>query len=77
MQISQKVCRKMKKAGIQVITEPAWVKFDCPHCKSEVEMDYDEFLSLMIEDYLGDWEGETLWCPYCYEEIEVEDVDWD
>ena len=40
-------------------------------------MDYDEFLSFMIEDYPGDWEGETLWCPYCYEEIEVDDVDWD
>lgn len=65
------------KADIQVISEPTFVKFDCPHCEAEVEMDFGDFRSFMITDYPGDWKGEKLECPHCEKEIEVDDVEWD
>ena len=65
------------KVDIQIIFAPTWVKFDCPHCGTEVEMDYDEFNNLMTADYPGDWHGEKIDCPNCEKEIEIDDIDWD
>jgi len=65
-----------KKTDIEILSGPVSVKFDCPHCEAEIEMDFDEFSSLMAESYPGDWQGNKIECPDCEEEIEIDDVDW-
>ena len=65
------------KTDIQIISAPAWVKFNCPYCDGEIEMDYDEFNNLITEDYPGDWQGEKIDCPNCKKEIEIDDIAWD
>lgn len=65
------------KTDIQIVSEPTWVKLNCPYCDEEIEMDYDEFSDLMTESYPGDWSGEKIECPYCNREIEINDVEWE
>ncbi|NFO86484.1 hypothetical protein FDC58_10520 [Clostridium botulinum] len=64
------------KADIRIISEPVWVKFDCPFCGEEIEMLYDDFNDL-IGCEVCDWEYSNFECPKCSKKIEIDDVEWD
>lgn len=64
------------KTDITIISEPTWVKFDCPFCGEEIEMLYSDFYNL-IRCEVCDWEYSKFECPECNKEIEVDDVNWD
>lgn len=61
-------------ADFTVVSVPSYVAGECPYCKEDFEIDYNDFGN---SDYLGDWKGEIIECPYCEKEIIVDDVDWD
>jgi len=63
------------KVDITIVSAPTWIKFECPHCEAEVEIDYDEFSGSMVSNYPGDWE--SIECSYCEKEIEIDDIEWD
>ena len=71
-------CRYKKvsnKVDITIITKPVEVAYKCPHCKNIIEMDYDDFESMMINE-APHWEHEEFCCDECGEDIVVEDIEW-
>lgn len=62
------------RVNIEIIREPSYVNFTCPHCDEEIEMDYDEFYDMMVSDYWGDWRYEEFCCPECGKDIEIDDI---
>ena len=71
----KKVEQVSNKVDITIITKPVEVAYKCPHCKTIIEMDYDDFESMMINE-APHWEHEEFCCDNCGEDIEVEDVEW-
>ena len=67
---------KDNRTDITIIKRPTYVAFECPHCGADIEMDYDEFESMMINE-APYWEQEEFCCPECGEDIVVNGVDWD
>ena len=65
-----------KKVDITIITKPVEVAYKCPHCKTIIEMDYEDFESMMINE-APHWEQEEFWCDECGKDIVVADVVWD
>ncbi|AGK97389.1 hypothetical protein [Clostridium pasteurianum] len=63
------------KADIIVNQRPVSIKFDCPHCDEEIEIDYQEFIDMLGEPC--DWNYSKFNCPRCEKEIEIDEVDWD
>ena len=45
---------------LTIIQAPVEVKFDCPFCECEIEIDYEEFCDDMMNYFPGDWEMETI-----------------
>lgn len=68
---------KDSKVKIIVVSAPEYVVCECPHCKEEVQIEYNEFLDAMPGEYYEDWIDEKIECPDCGGEIEVKYVDWD
>ena len=66
----------MNRTDITIIKTPTDVAFKCPHCKAYIEIDYDEFESMMINE-APYWEGEEFCCSECGEDIEINYVNWD
>ena len=56
-----------------IISKPSTVKFECPHCESDVEMPFEEV------DYKTDYwnDGALVCCPYCGHEVELDDYEYD
>lgn len=67
----------IRKAELQIISMPVEVRVTCPYCEEEMEIDFDNFMKEMYSDYPGDWRGETVECPGCKNEIEIEEISWD
>ena len=67
----------VKSTQLTIISEPVYVKMDCPYCESEIEIEYNEFSSSMYSDYWGDWEGELIYCEECEEYFKIGNVNYD
>lgn len=65
------------KSDLEIIYEPSYVKTYCPHCDSEIEVEYSEFTRSMSSDYWGDWEGELIYCEECENYFEIDNVHWE
>lgn len=62
---------------IKIVKAPIYVTFECPFCKSTIEIKYSDFTDLMINEYYGDWLEEEFECPECNENVKIEYIDWD
>lgn len=67
----------MENIGVRVVTIPVEIAFTCPYCYWENSIDFDDFTEMMVSEYPGDWEGQTLKCEDCNKELNIEDVEWD
>jgi len=65
----------MKETDITVISRPTTVKFECPYCEHENEMDYDDFCDNHGE--VCDWGCEEITCEECEKDMKMGYVDWD
>ena len=69
--------KKWLKSDLEIISEPSYVKIYCPHCDSEIEVDYNDFSRSMYSDYWGDWEGELVYCEDCNSYFEIDNVHYE
>lgn len=53
---------------------PVDVSFDCPTCEGNFVISYDEFCDGHGDP--PDWTTTTVRCPYCGQELVIEDQDW-
>ena len=49
--------QELEKVEVTVVQVPKYVRYTCPHCGEEVEVDFDDFFDDRISDYWPDWEG--------------------
>lgn len=69
--------QKLKGADITIGTIPRYVKYECPYCGEEVELDYNYFEDDMPYKYWGDWHGERVTCEECGREFKIHSVEVD
>ena len=43
--------QELEKANILIAQKPDYVKYTCPKCGEEIEIDYDDFNDDRIDDY--------------------------
>lgn len=65
-----------KETSISIIQVPTDVRFECPHCLDDIEMDYDEF-ERIVGCSVQDWNYSFFCCPECGEDIMIDSVEWD
>ena len=61
---------EIKTADYTIISAPKYIKFKCPHCKEEAEIDVKD-LDFEV------WEGGFIDCPECEKEVELRDWQYD
>ena len=64
--------QELKEVEVTVVQVPKYVKYECPHCGREVEVDYDDFNDDRMSDYWPEWEGDTVTCDECGTEFASE-----
>lgn len=69
--------QESKKTDITIEMVPKYVKYECPHCGNEVEVDYSDFEDDRMSDYWPDWEGDTVICDECGAEFAIGNVEVD
>ena len=69
--------QKLKKAEVTIIQVPKYVKYECPHCGNEVEVDYSGFADDRMSDYWPEWEGDAVICDECGAEFRIDKVEVD
>ena len=67
--------QELEKANILIVQKPDYVKYTCPKCREEIEVDYDDFNDDRIDDYWPDWEGDTVICDECGAEFSIGNVE--
>jgi predicted RNA-binding Zn-ribbon protein involved in translation (DUF1610 family) len=60
---------------IRVIRKAIAIECECPKCKEDIQITYDDFTSIVGEPC--DWKFSKFHCTQCGEEIEIDSVDWD
>lgn len=60
-----------RKTEFVCVLRPAYVKYTCPYCGEEVEIDYDDFSHDMAEEHWKDWIGYSIFCESCGEEVGI------
>lgn len=63
----------MESTDFYINQRPVSISFECPHCKCEVEISWDE---IDAPDYWGDDWGEVE-CPYCNKTVKLGEFDTD
>lgn len=56
-----------------IISKPAYIQFECPHCHEDVEIPFNEVF--FNSDYWGD--GGWTFCSECGKEVELDNYDYD
>lgn len=56
-----------------IISKPAYIQFECPHCHEDVEIPFGEVD--YKTDYWGD--GALCDCPNCGEEVVLDNYEYD
>lgn len=69
--------QEIEKVEVTIVQIPEYVRYKCPHCGEEVEVDYDDFNDDRIDDYWPDWEGDTVICDECGAEFVIGSVEVD
>lgn len=69
--------QRLKEADITIEMVPKYVKYECPHCGYDVEVDYSDFEDDMMSDYWPEWVGNTVICGECGEEFKIKDWEVD
>ena len=65
------------RIDITVVNRPSYITSECPHCREEIHIDYNEFLYMMTHYYYEDWTDEVIECPECGKEVTIGSVEWD
>lgn len=66
---------ELEKAGILIVRKMDCVKYKCPKCGQEVEVDNRDFMDKMINNYLGDFAGNIVICDACGAEFQIDKVE--
>lgn len=64
----------MNSVDYIIVSKPDYIQFDCPHCKEEsLEVPFCEV------NYKTDYWGDGAWvtCPHCYNEVELDNYEYD
>lgn len=69
--------QELEKVDVTIVQTPKYVRYECPYCGEEVEVDYDDFNDDRIDDYWPDWEGDTVICDECGAEFKIGSVEVD
>ena len=69
--------QELEKVDVTIVRTPEYVRYKCPYCGEEVEVDYDVFNDDRIDGYWPDWEGDTVICDECGAEFEIGNVEVD
>lgn len=69
--------QELKEVEVTVVQVPKYVKYECPHCGREVEVDYDDFNDDRMSDYWPEWKGDTVICDECGAEFAIGNVEVD
>jgi transcription elongation factor Elf1 len=64
---------KVEKTDFTIVSKPAWITFECPHCGCNVEISWH---NVNEPEYWGDDWGEVE-CNVCGELVELGDYDYD
>lgn len=64
---------KPKAVDYTIVSKPSYIQFECPHCKKEIEIPFNEVF--FNTDYWGD--GGWTFCSECGEEVELDNYDYD
>ena len=63
----------MNLVDYTILSMPAFVSFECPHCHEDVEVSFEE-----VDYETGYWEdGGFVNCPECGEEVALGDFEYD
>ena len=56
-----------------IISKPSYIKFECPHCHEDVEVDFEHI------DFKTDYWSDGAWvdCPDCGKEVELDDWEYE
>ena len=65
------------RIDITVISRPSYITSECPHCGEEINIEYNDFLSMMTHYYYEDWTDDVIECPECGKEVIIGSVEWD
>ena len=63
------------KVDIKVNQKPISVSLECPNCKEEVVIGFQEFCNDVGE--VCDWNYSNVMCPTCNRALTIGEVDWD
>lgn len=67
-----------KDVDIVIIQKPISVKFECPHCGNEIEIDFEVFKKITGNDLCGLLYDSTCFkCPNCDGDLETDGVELD
>lgn len=66
---------KIEKAGILIDWKTDCVKYKCPKCGEELEVEYKDFIDKMINKYSGDFAGNIVICDACGAEFQIDKVE--
>lgn len=69
--------QELKKVDITIEMAPRFVKYECPHCGTEVEVSYSDFEDDRMSKYWLEWEEDTVICDECGAEFEIGSVEVD
>lgn len=69
--------QKLEKANILIVRKPDYVKYTCPKCGEEIDVDYDDFSDDRMCNYWPEWEGDTVICYECGAEFQIDKVEVD
>ena len=56
-----------------IVSKPSHVRFECPYCKLNVDVPFEDV------DFKTDYWGDGAWadCPFCGEELELDNYEYD
>lgn len=63
----------MKKADFTIVSRPDHIRFECPYCQEDVEVDWND---VDVPEAWSDDFG-SVECPNCNLDVKLEDWDYD
>ena len=67
--------KELKKADITIELAPKYVKYECPHCGTEVKVSYNDFEDDRMSKYWLEWKEDTVICDECGSEFQIGKVE--
>ena len=66
--------KDLLSVDIVVIQNPVWIRFQCPYCREDIKIDYNDFCDEVGEPC--DWNSSEIECSQCNETIRIDAAEW-